>query len=123
MSPASSSESITASPFAPPSPFACSWKPGGFDSAWVHVRGELDLSTLTLFRETLRDAQLNAHTVSIDLQGLEFIDCPGLGTIVDADARARRQGGRLILVRGSGQVDRVLALTGLLEEIETVGLC
>jgi anti-anti-sigma regulatory factor len=29
--------------------------------------------------------------VSIDLQGLEFIDCAALGPIVDADAAARRE--------------------------------
>lgn len=113
-------ESTATGSFASPSPFACSWKSDGLGSAWVHLEGELDLSTLRLFRETLREAQLNAHSVSIDLQDLEFIDCAGLGTIVDADARARRQGDRLILVRGSGQVDRVLRLTGLLERLEAV---
>jgi hypothetical protein len=34
------------------------------------------------------------------------------------DDRQRSQINWLILVRGAGQVDRVLALTGLLEEIE-----
>jgi anti-anti-sigma factor len=104
--------------FASPSPFACSWKSDGLGSAQVHLVGELDLSTLPSFRETLREAQLGAGTVSIDLQDLEFIDCAGLGAIVDADER--RDGSRLILERGSGQVDRVLRLTGLLERLEAV---
>ena len=84
MPPASPSVSTTGSFFAP-SPFVCSWKPDGLGSAWVRLGGELDLSTLPLFRETLREAQLSANAVSIDLQGLEFIDCAALGVIVDAD--------------------------------------
>jgi len=116
----SPSAGTTASLFAAPSPFECSWKLDALGSAWVHVGGELDLSTVQAFRETLQEAQLGGGTVSIDLQGLEFIDCAALRAIVAADALARRQGHRLILVRGSGQVDRVLALTGLLEVIEVV---
>lgn len=119
---ASPSASSTASSFTPPSPFVCGWKSDGFESAWVHLGGELDLSTLPLFRETLREAQLNASIVSIDLQGLEFIDCAAVGAIVDANAFACRRGDKLILVPGSGQVDRILALTGLLEEIEVADL-
>lgn len=117
-------ESTATGSFASPSPFACSWKSDGLGSAWVHLGGELDLSNLPSFRETLREAQLGASTVSIDLQGLEFIDCAGLGAVADADADAlaRREGNRLILVRGSGQVDRVLRLTGLLERLESVDL-
>jgi anti-anti-sigma factor len=110
------------SSFTPPLPFACSRKPDGFESVWVHLRGELDLATLPSFQQTLGEAQLSANTVSIDLEGLEFIDCTALGAIVAAERLARRKGGRLILVRGSGQVARVLALTGLLEETETVDL-
>ncbi len=117
---ASPQKSTAAGPSAFPSPFVCSWKSDGFGSARVHLEGELDLSTLPSFRETLREAQLGANTVSIDLQDLEFIDCAALSAIVDADARPEKS--RLILVRGSGQVNRVLVLTGLLEQIENVDL-
>jgi anti-anti-sigma factor len=106
--------------FAAPSPFECGWKLDALGAAWVRVGGELDLSTVPAFRETLREAQHGRGTVSIDLHDLEFIDCAALGVIVDADALARRQGHSLILVRSTGQVDRVLALTGLLEEVEVV---
>jgi hypothetical protein len=42
--------------------------------------------------------------------------------IFDADTFARRLERSLIWVRGSGQVDRVLKLTGLLERLEVVDL-
>ncbi|HEY5053105.1 MAG TPA: STAS domain-containing protein [Solirubrobacterales bacterium] len=114
--------STAASAFALPSPFACSWKRDGLDSAWLHLRGEVDLSTSHLFAQALDDAQVNAGTVSIDLQELTFIDCSALQVIAGANARARSAGRRLTLVRGFGQVDRVLKLTGLLEEVEVVDM-
>jgi anti-anti-sigma factor len=116
------SASATPNGFVPPSPFACGWKSDGFESAWIHLGGELDLATLPLFRQTLREAQQSAGAVSIDLQSLEFIDCAALGVILDAHALARREGKGLTLLRGSGQVDRVLGLTGLLEQVEVVDL-
>lgn len=106
--------------YVPPSPFLCTWTADEFGSSRIHLRGELDLSTLPVFQERLRDAQRYAGSVSIDLRELEFIDCAALDAILDADAVARRAGGSLSLVRGSGQVDRVLELTGLLERVEVV---
>src|ERR1700679_3553704 len=108
---ASHSVNEAPSTYVPPAPFVCTWKPNGFGSAWVQLAGELDFATLPAFERTLRDAQRSAGTVSIDLQALAFIDCSGLKAILDADAAARRAGNRLVLLRGSGQVDRVLALT------------
>lgn len=109
-----------ASSVALPSSFACRWRPDGSGSARVHLSGELDLSTSPLFGETLRDALLNTRTVSIDLQELAFIDCSGLAVLLGAHSNAQGSGRRLVLVRGSGQVDRILKLTGLLEQLEVV---
>lgn len=107
--------------FAPP-PFACDYKADGFGSVRVHVEGELDLATVPEFRLALRGAQSGAKIVSLDLQGLSFIDCCALAVILEADAFARRTESKLILVRGSGQVDRVMTLTGVLERMEVVDL-
>lgn len=119
---ASLSSSTAASTDALPLPFVCSWKQDGLGSACVHLSGELDLSTLPVFRQTLQDAQLNASTVSIDLQELAFVDCSALGAIFSANSVAQGSGSKLTLVRGSGQVDRVLELTGLLGRLEVVDL-
>jgi anti-anti-sigma factor len=85
------------------------------------LKGELDLATVDRFRAVLQEAQLNSSTASIDLRGLSFIDCSALQAIVDADAIARLEGNRLVLVRGSGQVDRVLELIGLFERMQLAG--
>ena len=119
-SPVSSSKAPR-SKFAPP-PFACDRKADGFGSVRIHVEGELDLVNAPEFGRVLRAAQSEAKIVSIDLQRLSFIDCGALNEIFEADALARQTGGKLILVRGSGQVDRVLTLTGVLESMEVVDL-
>lgn len=98
--------------YAPP-PFGCSWEMGDWGAAWVHVAGELDLLTSPQFRQTVGDAQRAAHLVVLDLRELCFSDSGGVHVILDADADARREGNRLLIVRGSAQVDRLLTLTEL----------
>jgi anti-anti-sigma factor len=107
--------------FVPP-PFLCECKADGFGSVRIHLEGELDLANVSEFGRELQAAQSEAKTVSLDLQELALVDCSALKEILEADASARLTGGKLILVRGSGQVDRVLALTGVLERIEVVDL-
>lgn len=101
-----------------PPQFECGWRRVGPGTVAVHPVGELDLATVGEFREALAGAQSSASIVSIDLRQLAFIDCAGLAALVLARAFASRQGRRLVLVRGSGQVDRVLGLTGLLDCLE-----
>ncbi|HET9154970.1 MAG TPA: STAS domain-containing protein [Solirubrobacterales bacterium] len=102
-------------------PFACSCDIDGVGSACLHVEGELDLANVPTFKRVLRGAQSETETVSLDLRELAFIDCSALKEILDADAFAHRMERTLTLVRGSGQVDRVMALTGVLERMEVVG--
>ncbi len=101
-------------------PFVCACKANGVGSVCLHLEGELDLANVPEFKRALQTAQSEAETVSLDLQGLAFIDCSALKEVLDADAFARRTGRTLILVRGSGQVDRVLLVTGVLERMKVV---
>jgi anti-anti-sigma factor len=41
------------------------------------------------------------------------MDCSGIRVLVEADRRSRADGERIRLVRGGGQVDRVMRLTGV----------
>lgn len=101
-------------------PFACACTADGFESVSVHVEGELDRANVPAFKRALHGAQSETKTVSLDLEELAFIDCSGLKEVLDADVFARLTGRTLLLVRGSGQVDRVMALTGLLERLDVV---
>ncbi len=101
----------------PSSSLACTWKQGCHDAAWVHVAGELDLTTSLELRYALAEAQLHAFLLVIDLRELTFMDCAGMQVILDAAGDARREGGRLMLVRGSAEVDRVFTLTGASDQV------
>jgi anti-sigma B factor antagonist len=109
--------SIAASRSAPPSPFVCTWKKGGSGAAWVHVTGELDLANTPQLRQALREAQLYARVVVLDLRELTFIESSGVHTILDAAASVRRGEGRLVLVRGPTDVDRALTLTRASDQV------
>lgn len=82
----------------------------------VAVTGELDVASAPGLEREL--AKLETVTlVVVDLRGLTFIDSTGLGVLVRAHQLAQQQGRRLGLVRGDGQVNRLLSLTGLDEEL------
>jgi anti-sigma B factor antagonist len=96
----------------------CSWTDGGPDAAWVQAAGELDLATVPQLVRILRESQLKARLVVLDLRELEFLDSSGVHAIVNASIRARRLGGRLLLLRAPPNADRMFALTGSSEFVE-----
>ena len=98
--------------------FACSCTEGGLDAAWVNVGGELDIATTSRLVRTLREAQLRAQLVVLDLREVTFMDCSAVHAIVNASIRARRVGRRLILMRGPPNVDRLFRLTGTADQVE-----
>jgi anti-anti-sigma factor len=71
----------------------------GADTAWVRVAGRLDLASVPQLVRTLRHTQLNARLVVLDLRELQLMDSSGVHVIVNASIRARRLGGRLVLLR------------------------
>ena len=49
----------------------------------------------------------------LDLEGVDFLDSTGLGTIVSALKRARTHGGDLRLVCTEARITRLFEITGL----------
>ena len=110
--------------------YACSVKGGNTNELAIAVTeagearllkltGEFDLAGVALFERRLH-AERGAvtRTAILDLRDLAFIDSSGLRALIQADLRLRDEGARLILVKGAGQVEDVLALTGLAERLE-----
>lgn len=105
-----------------PPPFECSATNGGMNAAWVRVTGELDIATTPQLERTLRGPQAQAQVVVLDLTELASIDASGVRAIVDASVRARRDGRRMIFLRGSSSVERMFALTEVAGELQ-MGEC
>jgi anti-sigma B factor antagonist len=87
----------------------------------VALRGELDLEHAYTFDEELRRVEADRPPcVVLDLRGLTFLDSSGLARLLAARHRARRDKRRLLLVRGSKAVQRLMAITAVRDHFETV---
>jgi anti-sigma B factor antagonist len=100
--------------------FTCAWVDVGVDVGWLHLAGELDLAATPELERTLRESRFGRRLVVLDLRELEFMDSAGVHVIIAASRRAREAGGRLVLVRGAPNVDRMFSLTGSLDDVEIV---
>jgi anti-anti-sigma factor len=106
---------------APPA-FSCSSSDDAAGVVCVHMAGDLDSASSPRLRRTLREAQMHARLVVLDMRGLAFMDTSGVHLIVDASIEARRVGRRFVILRGPPNVDRLFTLTGTSGELETYDL-
>lgn len=84
--------------------------------ARITVVGEVDLSTVPLFRDRLISV-LHDQTpavVDVDLAGVSFLDCTEIGALVAARNIAVRAGRQMWVAHPRPAIRRVLELTGLL---------
>jgi anti-sigma B factor antagonist len=97
------------------------WKDSGSEVAWVQIAGELDIATAPALEQTLRDAELRAQLVVLDLRELTFTDSCGVHVIINASIRANQAGRRLVLIRGPSQADRLFTFAAS-DDLEIVDL-
>jgi anti-anti-sigma factor len=84
------------------------------DAYIVQIRGELDLAGCPALELALEEAERSKATrVVLDLEDLTFTDARGLGTMLEASRRSARNGNRLQITRGKGQVAHIFRLTEL----------
>ena len=81
------------------------------------LEGELDFGTAFDAELRLEEAMRRAERLVIDLGPLTFIDSTGLGVIVEAHQRARREGVTLEILPGPRQVQQVFEVSGLLDAL------
>lgn len=87
----------------------------------VKLAGELDIAGAPRVEQELERIERDRpSTLVLDLRELAFLDSTGLRVIVAADERAREQDRRLVIVRGSEPVQRIIAMTRLDERLEIV---
>src|ERR1700722_4173536 len=80
----------------------------------VAVGGELDLESgpcLARWLRSLRGAR--GPVLALDLTGVRFIDCAGVGALVAGCRASRQDGGRLFVVALSPFARRIIQITRL----------
>ena len=84
------------------------------DLTTIYACGELDLASLSILDQALREAEKTDVTrIILDLRELEFIDSTGLGILVAAARRSDADSDRLRVSHVSGAVARLMRLTGV----------
>lgn len=79
----------------------------------VAVHGELDLATTPELRAALELCDRSRQRqVVIDLGALTFIDCAGIGVLVDFHRRVASDGRDLLILPGHRRTARLFELTG-----------
>ena len=81
------------------------------DAAVVSPHGEIDIATAAQVRDALEQAR-GGRALIFDLRGVDFIDTSGLRLIIAERQRAEHDGYGFAVVRGSGQVQKLLAIAG-----------
>ena len=87
------------------------------DAMVLELSGEFDLAAEPIFQRELEPA-LTASKLVLDLSRVTFMDSTGLRLVLEADARVRDNGGRCVVVQGSGSVHRLITLGLLTSRLE-----
>jgi anti-sigma B factor antagonist len=77
------------------------------------VSGELDLSTVDIFRAAVRQQVGASRNVVLELSGLGFCDSSGVGALIGLYRAAAAAGACLVVVAPRRQVADVFALSGV----------
>ncbi len=80
------------------------------DGGVLHLRGELDLSTVGVLRSALEERLPIKGDLILDLSELDFLDSTGLQEILKL---ADRCSGVVVVRQPSGMVRKLLRVTGL----------
>lgn len=78
----------------------------------IWLSGALDRATATLLDRELDARATDTKRLIVDLTGLEFIDMPGLDSLMRIQQRASERGARLSFRRGPHVAQEPLELTG-----------
>jgi anti-anti-sigma regulatory factor len=85
--------------------FRCRWRADQLGAAWIDVTGDIDRASALLLARALRQANVGACLVVLDLREAALLDGAAGRVISGAGARAHQQGHRLVVVQGHEQTD------------------
>jgi anti-sigma B factor antagonist len=84
----------------------------------VAIAGELDILTQPGVLKILGDLEPGYETLVIDLSKCAFFASNGISILLDLNARAERDGFKLVIIKAPPEVQRIFDLTSL-DEILT----
>ncbi len=91
------------------------------DAIVLVVAGEIDIATAPVLEQRLTEAEASStKTVIVDLDRVSFMDSTGLQVLV-AHAMSETNGHRVRLTKGSSQVQRLFAVSGMVDHLPFVG--
>jgi anti-sigma B factor antagonist len=80
----------------------------------VSLRGEIDVYTAPLLRQTLVDAiEQGAVNVIVDMERVDFLDSTGLGVLVEGLKRVKTREGHFAIVATQDKILKIFDITGL----------
>ncbi len=80
----------------------------------IHVSGELDAYTAARLRDSLAGLiSAGSRHIVVDLADVSFMGASGLGVLVGAGKRLRRDDGKLLLRSAPPSVQKMIEITGL----------
>ncbi len=85
-------------------------------TATVRATGDIDVATAPEFRDALyRLIDGGEPTITVDMGAVSFIDSSGLGALVAAQKRARKQGATITVANLTSSARKLFEITGLLD--------
>jgi anti-sigma B factor antagonist len=81
--------------------------------ASVMVVGELDIATVPELRAAIASVEPGYEELVIDLSTCAFFASSGISTLLEENARAEREGFRLVVVKAAPEVQRIFDITSL----------
>jgi len=89
------------------------------------LSGELDLSTVTNFRNKIDQFISNSRisNLVLDFKNLRFIDSSGLAALLGRYKQLAQRGGRVVITHCPSQVRKVLEMSGVTQVIELTDTC
>ena len=92
----------------------------GLGIVQVKLAGSLDIATARRADRALRATQAEAPLVVLDLRRVQLVGCTAARVALMADARARRAGGRLVVLASGAPGPRLFSLARLHRRLEIV---
>lgn len=92
----------------------------GTETAVIALTGEVDVASAPAVREeALHLIEEGVRRLVFDLEGIEYMDSAGLGTLVGVLKRLRESGGQMAVAGARDRVQRLFQITGL-EQVFTL---